>query len=83
MTTSAKDTTAKNAPELPTDDEQPRRTGGAAAIIAGSILVSRVFGIFRQSLMAAFLGATGVADAFTAAFRKVTGMTPSDYRRQL
>jgi putative peptidoglycan lipid II flippase len=69
VTTSAKDTTAKNAPELPTDDEQPRRTGGAAAIIAGSILVSRVFGIFRQSLMAAFLGATGVADAFTAAFR--------------
>jgi putative peptidoglycan lipid II flippase len=51
------------------DEPKPRRTGGAATIIAGSILVSRVFGILRQSLIAAYLGATGVADAFTAAFR--------------
>jgi putative peptidoglycan lipid II flippase len=51
------------------DEPKAQRTGGAATIIAGSILVSRLFGIFRQSLMAAFLGATGVADAFTAAFR--------------
>jgi putative peptidoglycan lipid II flippase len=62
-------TTSAEEVVLPTDDEKPRRTGGAAAIIAGSILVSRVFGIFRQSLMAAFLGTSGVADAFAASFR--------------
>ena len=46
-----------------------RGTGGAAAIIAGSILASRMFGIVRQSLMATFLGTTVAADAFTAAFK--------------
>jgi len=52
-------------------DEPPaqQRTGGAAAIIAGSILASRMFGIVRQSLMATFLGASAAADAFTAAFK--------------
>ena len=46
-----------------------RGSGGAAAIIAGSILASRLFGIVRQSLMATFLGTTAAADAFTAAFK--------------
>lgn len=47
----------------------PRRTGGAALIVGASILVSRLFGIVRQSLMAKYLGTTGVADAFQAAFK--------------
>ncbi|MEP6495190.1 MAG: murein biosynthesis integral membrane protein MurJ [bacterium] len=47
----------------------PRRTGGAAAIVSAGIMVSRLFGIVRQSLMATYLGATGVADAFQAAFK--------------
>jgi len=46
-----------------------RRTGGAAALIAGGILASRAFGIVRQSLMATFLGAGAAADAFTASFK--------------
>ena len=46
-----------------------RGSGGAAAIIAGSILASRLFGIVRQSLMASFLGTSVAADAFTAAFK--------------
>lgn len=41
----------------------------AAVIVGGSILVSRLFGIVRQSLMAKYLGTTGVADAFQAAFK--------------
>ena len=45
-----------------------RRTGGAAALVATGILVSRVFGIFRQMLMARYLGASASADAFTASF---------------
>jgi putative peptidoglycan lipid II flippase len=45
------------------------RAGGAAALVATGIFVSRVFGIFRQMLMARFLGASAAADAFTASFK--------------
>ncbi len=47
----------------------PRRTGGAATIVATGILLSRVFGLGRQMLMAHFLGASLAGDAFTAAFK--------------
>jgi putative peptidoglycan lipid II flippase len=48
---------------------QARRTGGAAAIIAVGILISRIFGIVRQSLMATYLGASPAGDAFVASFK--------------
>jgi putative peptidoglycan lipid II flippase len=47
----------------------PRRTGGAATIVATGILLSRVFGLARQTLMAHFLGVSAAADAFTAGFK--------------
>jgi putative peptidoglycan lipid II flippase len=63
-------TTSAEGLAASSDEPAPAgRTGGAAAIIAGSILASRLFGIFRQSLMATFLGTTDAADAFTAAFK--------------
>lgn len=46
-----------------------RRTGGAATIVASGIMLSRVFGLARQTLMAHFLGASVAADAFTAGFK--------------
>lgn len=65
MTLAAPDVSGGEAPE----SKPVRGTGGAAAIIAGSILASRLFGIVRQSLMATFLGTSLAADAFTAAFK--------------
>ena len=53
----------------PAEPSPTRRTGGAAALVATGILVSRVFGIFRQMLMARYLGASASADAFTASFK--------------
>lgn len=48
----------------------PRQsTGMAAALVATGILLSRVLGLVRQSLMAKFLGARLAADAFMAAFK--------------
>ena len=64
MTTAAPDVSGESSESRPV-----RGTGGAAAIIAGSILASRMFGIVRQSLMATYLGTTMAADAFTAAFK--------------
>ncbi len=46
-----------------------RRSGGAATIVATGILLSRVFGLARQTLIAHFLGASAAADAFTAGFK--------------
>lgn len=65
MTLAAPDVSGGETPE----SKPVRGTGGAAAIIAGSILASRMFGIVRQSLMATFLGTSLAADAFTAAFK--------------
>lgn len=45
------------------------RTGAAAVAVAAGILVSRVFGIVRQSLMASYLGAGVASDAFMASFK--------------
>lgn len=48
-----------------------RRPLGGAAVVGISILVSRIFGIVRESLRARFLGATAtyVGDAWTVAIR--------------
>lgn len=46
-------------------------SGAAAALVASGIMISRVLGLFRQSLTARFLGGLGsaAADAFVAAFK--------------
>lgn len=42
---------------------------GAAAIVVGATLLSRVLGLIRDVIIAKQLGATGDGDAYTAAFR--------------
>ncbi len=66
MTATARGSTSDASVPPPTP---ARRTGGAATIVATGILLSRVFGLARQMLMAHFLGASLAADAFTAAFK--------------
>ena len=57
--------------EMSTPPRAPRRTGGAAALVALGILASRLLGLVRQSLTARFLGGEGsfAADAFMSAFK--------------
>ncbi|HZE08020.1 MAG TPA: murein biosynthesis integral membrane protein MurJ [Gemmatimonadaceae bacterium] len=45
------------------------RSKGAALLVGAGILLSRLAGLVRQTLMARYLGADLVADAFNAAFR--------------
>ncbi|HEX6627193.1 MAG TPA: murein biosynthesis integral membrane protein MurJ [Gemmatimonadaceae bacterium] len=45
------------------------RNKGAAVLVASGILLSRVAGLIRQTMMARYLGAGMAADAFNAAFR--------------
>jgi len=42
---------------------------GASAVIAFAILISRITGLLRETVVAHFFGATYVADAFRGAFR--------------
>jgi putative peptidoglycan lipid II flippase len=49
--------------------ERPRSAGLASALIGAGILISRFFGLFRQALMARYLGAGMAADAFNAGFK--------------
>lgn len=42
--------------------------GGAALLIAGSVLLSRILGVFRETLLAALLGLTVEADQYRYAF---------------
>ncbi|HEY7394424.1 MAG TPA: murein biosynthesis integral membrane protein MurJ [Gemmatimonadaceae bacterium] len=53
----------------PDEPKPPVRTGAAATAVAAGILISRMFGLVRQSLMAAYLGADLAGDAFTASFK--------------
>ena len=46
-----------------------RGSGVAAAIVATGILISRMLGLVRQSLMARYLGAGVASDAFIASFK--------------
>ncbi len=45
------------------------RSGGAAALVAAGILLSRLAGFVRQRVFAHYLGTSAAADAWTAAFR--------------
>lgn len=49
--------------------DRPKRSGAAAALISTGILVSRLFGLVRQSLIAKYLGTGAAADAFNASFK--------------
>jgi putative peptidoglycan lipid II flippase len=42
--------------------------GGAAAIVSGSILVSRLLGLLRETLLAALLGVSSAGDVYRDAF---------------
>src|SRR5688500_5991424 len=46
-----------------------KRFGGYAALVAAGILLSRVAGVIRTSVIAHYLGATGAADAFYVALK--------------
>src|SRR3954471_14232240 len=45
------------------------RSKGAAVLVGAGILLSRLAGLLRQTMMARYLGADMAADAFNAAFR--------------
>ncbi|MDB4874139.1 MAG: integral rane protein MviN [Gemmatimonadetes bacterium] len=60
---------AEIAGDKPVKETAQGRKGGAAVLVAIGILASRVFGVLRQSLSAKYLGASGPADAFAAAFK--------------
>ena len=45
------------------------RSKGAAFLVGAGILLSRLAGLIRQTMMARYLGAAMAADAFNAAFR--------------
>src|SRR5690348_2280584 len=44
-------------------------TGRSSALIGAGIFLSRLLGLLRQSLIATFLGANWVSDAFNGAFK--------------
>ena len=44
-------------------------TGRSSALIGAGIFLSRLLGLLRQSLIAKFLGANWVSDAFNGAFK--------------
>ena len=47
----------------------PRSSGRSSALIAAGIFLSRLLGLLRQSLIARYLGAGWVSDAFNGAFK--------------
>ncbi len=55
------------APAQPT--AVPKRFGGYAALVAAGIMLSRVAGLVRTSVLAHYLGATSAADAFNVALK--------------
>jgi len=52
-----------------TTDKAVDRSKGAAFLVGSGILLSRLAGLVRQTMMARYLGAGLAADAFNAAFR--------------
>ena len=48
---------------------KPGRRRGAAALVAAGILLSRIAGLIRETIFAAFFGNSAAADAFKAALR--------------
>jgi len=59
------------APEHESPSERARAAGipAAAALLASSVLLSRVIGYVREALLAYHVGATGRADAYYAGFQ--------------
>ena len=55
--------------DTPPRTAAPRSSGRSSALIAAGIFLSRLLGLFRQSLIAKFLGAGWVSDAFNGAFK--------------
>lgn len=51
-----------------TQSSTTRKLGFAAALLVGTVLLSRVLGFVREAVIAALFGATGATDAFYAAF---------------
>lgn len=49
--------------------DAPRSSGRSSALIGAGIFLSRLLGLLRQSLIAKYLGAGIVSDAFNGAFR--------------
>lgn len=61
---------AEVAPNLPKPSEVgEERTGRAAFLVGAGILLSRIAGLFRQSVFAHYFGNSPIAGAFQAAFR--------------
>jgi putative peptidoglycan lipid II flippase len=48
---------------------KPRRSRGAAVLVAAGIFLSRIFGLVRERVFAHYFGLSGTADAFRAAMR--------------
>ncbi len=49
--------------------KSPRRSGGAAALVAAGIFLSRIAGLIRDRVFAHYFGNSAAADAFRAALR--------------
>jgi putative peptidoglycan lipid II flippase len=47
---------------------RPIKMGTAAAVVAGSVLLSRILGLFREALVAGLIGVTESADLYYQAF---------------
>lgn len=56
-------------PPVPIAGGRPATTGRSSALIGAGIFLSRLLGLVRQSLIATFLGAGWVSDAFNGAFK--------------
>src|SRR5579862_4933478 len=52
-----------------TTEQKPRRSRGAAALVATGILLSRISGLIRDRVFAHYFGNSDAADAFRAALR--------------
>src|SRR5438876_507799 len=59
----------ESAPAATPVAEAGKRRGGAAALVAAGILLSRLAGLVRQRALALYLGTSPAADAYTAGFR--------------
>nr|MBP7343097.1 murein biosynthesis integral membrane protein MurJ [Syntrophaceae bacterium] len=55
--------------EQTTDPSENTKVAQAAGIVGAATMVSRVFGVVRDMVIAAFFGATWMTDAFWVAFR--------------
>lgn len=53
----------------PAAEVAPRSSSRSSALVGAGIFLSRVFGLARQTLIAMYLGAGPVSDAFNGAFR--------------